>query len=200
MSKICPKCGNELSDDSHFCNDCGYNFQANSSNSESLSNLSTYGKIFIVLIAFLVIIGAVFVFNMGMSSNNHANDATNYDDVEHVDLTITEVSGYSDDDDNNTSYSLMTSALFTRLPSSYDGYIIKTSYYDKNGTVIDQVTESLSSVIYDDDTGTYPFSFAFTYFYKKPNPDHVTVEIIKGGKTVDNFTYEIDENDIDYLD
>ena len=201
MSKICPKCGKELEDGSHFCNDCGYNFQGDANSSESLSNLSTYGKVFIVLIAFIVVVGALFVFNMGMNSNAPVSTpATVSDDsVEHVELTITEVSGYKYDYENDTSYDLMTSALFTKLPSDYDGYIVKTSYYDANGKLISHVTETLSSIIYDDeDAGQYPFGFGFAYTHKKPNPDYATVEIIKNGKTIDNYTFEVDQSDIDF--
>ena len=41
--------------------------------------------------------------------------------------------------------------------------------------------------------------FGYYTTYKLPDPDHVTVEIIKDGKPVDSFTEDIDKNKIDYL-
>lgn len=67
---------------------------------------------------------------------------------------------------------------------------------DENGTEIGHETETLSNVYYDSD---YALSFAHYTTYKKPNPDHVNVEIIKDGKVIDNFTSKIDKNGIDYL-
>lgn len=188
MSKTCPKCGKSVPNDVKFCMDCGYRFGNN-----SLSDIFSNGKIFLVIIALILIFGALFI----LTSGNNSNVSTDVsDDVEHVDLTISEVSGYDGNYDNKTSYSLYTSALFLEVPSDLKGYVIKTSYCDENDTVLGQETETLANVYYDTD---YDISFGFYTSYKKLNLDHVNVEIIKGGKTIDNFTAKVDKNKISYL-
>ena len=83
-----------------------------------------------------------------------------------------------------------------REETELKGYNVKTTYVDVNGTEIGFETETLSNVYYDTD---YPISFGFYTTYKKPNPDHVNVEIIKDGKTIENFTQKIDQGKIQYL-
>ena len=100
------------------------------------------------------------------------------------------------DYDNKTSYTIYTEALFLDVPSNLKGYLVKTSYYDKNDTLLGQETEKLSNVYYDSD---YSISFGHYTSYKKLNLDHVNVEIIKSGETIDNFTAKVDRNKIDYL-
>lgn len=190
MSKTCPKCGKTQDDDVKFCMDCGYSFSNDASkiNSSILSN----GKIFLAIIAIILIFGAAFILTSGTG-----NDIpTDVDDVEHVDLTITDVLDYDSDYDGKTSYTIYTDALFLDVPSDMKGYIIKTGYYDKNNTLLGQESEKLSNVYYDSD---YSISFGYYTSYKKLDLDHVNVEIIKGGECVDNFTAKIDRNKIDYL-
>ena len=190
MSKTCPNCGKTAADDVKFCMDCGYRFAEGASKKGS-SSLSD-GKIFLVIIAVILLAGAAIIFNMGNDSNSSGNAV---DDVEHVDLTIKEVSGYESDYDGKTRYTIYTEALFMEVPSDMSGYIVKTSYCDKNGTVLGQETEKLSYVYYDTD---YDISFGYYDSYKKLDLDHVNVEIIKGGKTIDNFTANVDKNKIGF--
>lgn len=197
MTKSCPECGKEVPDDAHFCADCGHDFfrkdtpKASSSNSGSIF---TNGKIFLVLIAVVVIVGAVVILNSGFGENNGPAEVD--DGIEHVKLTISDVSGYEGDSDGKTYYFLWTEALFTSVPKDQKGYIIKTIYCDKNGTSLGQETETLSHAYYETD---YPISIGYHTMYKKPDLDHVNVEIIKDGKTIDNYTYEVDKNKIDFL-
>ena len=191
MSKTCPKCGKAAADDAKFCMDCGHRF-AEGSSSKGSSSLSD-GKIFLVIIAIILIAGAAIIVNMGFGSNSSGNAA---DDAGHVDLMIKDVSGYVSDYDGKTRYTVYTEALFMDVPSDMSGYIVKTSYCDKNGTVLGQESEKLSYVYYDTD---YDISFGYYDSYKKLDLDHVNVEIIKGGKTIDNFTAKVDKNKIDYL-
>lgn len=200
MSKKCPECGEELPNQAHFCGNCGYDFfqSENSANSVSTNNGGVFpdGKKLLGLIAIVIIIAAIVIFAMGFGAND---DTASQSDSSEIEMTITEVSGYSYDYDNNkTSYSLMTSALFTKVPSNLDGYLIKTTYYDSNGTRIGQEIDSLSNV-YSKEYSQYSSSFAYFDSYKKPNPDYVIVEIEKSGKTIQNCTYEIDQSDIQYL-
>jgi hypothetical protein len=200
MSKKCPECGDEAPNQAHFCPNCGYDFfQDTDSQPTVLSSdgLSSNGKVFLVLIAIVIIVGAGVFIAMGLGGNSSTN--TTQVDGDEIEMTITEVNGYAFDYENKTSYSLITQALFTKVPSNLEGYIIKTTYYDNNGTRIGQEIDSLSNV-YSKEYSDYASSFAYFDSYKKPNPDHVTVEIEKSGKKIYNYTYEIDKSDIEFLD
>ena len=198
MSKKCPECGDEVPIQAHFCPNCGYDFfedeQASRSPSKS-DGMFSNGKIFLVLIAIVIIVGAGVLISMGIGGNS-SNDSSTVEDIE---MTITEVSGYSFDYDNKTSYSLSTQALFTKVPSNLEGYIVKTTYYDNNGTRMGQEIDSLSN-IYSKENSDYPSTFAFFDTYKKPNHNHITVKVEKSGNKVKNYTYEIDRSDIEFLD
>lgn len=190
MSKNCPKCSQEVPDDAKFCMNCGYNFDETDGKD---SNLFKNGKIFLILIAIVVIVGALFIFTTG-SNNNTSSNAVG--DVDHVALTITDVGGWDSDSSSKKSYTLYTQALFNSVPDKTKGYMLKTIYYDKDNKQIGQETESLDYVYYDSD---YALSFGHYTTYNKPDPDHVTVQVIKDGKIIDNYTEEIDTSKIDYL-
>lgn len=191
MSKTCPKCGKTQDDNAKFCTDCGYAFPSDAT--AKSSGIFSNGKIFLAIIAVILIFGAIFILTSG-NGNDVATDSGG--DVENVELTISDVLGYDSHYDNKTSYTVYTEALFLEVPSQMKGYVIKTGYYDKNNTLLGQETEKLSNVYYDSD---YSISFGHYTSYKKLDLDHVNVEIIKGGETVNNFTAKIDRNKIDYL-
>jgi hypothetical protein len=191
MSKICPKCGKELPDNAKFCMDCGYTLEEKGKGTLSSFPLPT---LFIVLIVAILLIGGAFILSSSFKDNTKAPDKSN--DVTHaVDLTITDVSGW-DSDSGKKSYTLYTEAIFNKVPDNLKGYNVKTTYYDTNGSEIGHETETLDNVYYD---SNYALSFGFYTTYKLPDPDHVTVEIINGGKVIDSYTEQIDKNKIDYL-
>lgn len=191
MSKICPKCGKELPDNAKFCMDCGYTLEEKSEGMLSSFPLPT---LFIILIVAILLIGGAFILSSSFKDNTKAPDKSN--DVTHaVDLTITDVSGW-DSDSGKKSYTLYTEAIFNKVPDNLKGYNVKTTYYDTNGSEIGHETETLDNVYYD---SNYALSFGFYTTYKLPDPDHVTVEIINGGKVIDSYTEQIDKNKIDYL-
>lgn len=190
MTKSCPNCGKQVPDDAKFCMDCGHRFEAESAAS-AFGGILGNGKIFIVIIAVVLIVGLIVIAMTG-SGGDAGNTA---DDVEHVRLTITDISGY-DSSGGKKSYTLYTQAIFESVPNDLNGYIIKTTYYGANDTRIGQETEQLDSVYYD---SNYDISFAYYTTYKMPKPDHVTVEIIKDGKVIDNYTEKIDTDKIDFL-
>lgn len=191
MSKICPKCGKELPDNAKFCMDCGYTLEEKSEGMLSSFPLPT---LFIILIVAILLIGGAFILSSSFKDNTKAPDKS--DEVTHaVDLTITDVSGW-DSDSGKKSYTLYTQAIFNKVPDNLKGYNVKTTYYDTNGSEIGHETETLDNVYYD---SNYALSFGFYTTYKLPNPDHVTVEIINGGKVIDSYTEQIDKNKIDYL-
>ena len=193
MTKICPNCGSELPDEAKFCVDCGFAFE-NAPIVRQNSLIKT-SNLFLVLIVVVIIIGAAFILTYnGGDNSGGSGDVADY--VEHVGLTITDVGGYDGDSSSKKSYTLYTSALFSSVPDDKKGYVVKTIYYDKNGSQIGQETESLEYVYYDTD---YAISFGFYTAYTIPDPDHVEVQVIKDGKVIDNYTETIDTNKIDYL-
>lgn len=190
MTRNCPKCGKQVPDDAKFCMDCGYAFDDNQS-----AKKFSVSTLFIILIAAVLIIGGIFILTSGSGSNN---SSAGTDVVDHVDLTISEVNGwdYAGDSDSKPSYTLYTEAIFNSVPNDLKGYNLKTRYYDSNNTEIGHETETLDNIYYDTN---YPISFGHYTTYKLPDADHVTVEIIKNGKVIDNYTEKIDKSKIDYL-
>lgn len=189
MSKKCPTCGKRLPNGVQFCPYCGHSF--NKAKLDIFSN----GKIFIVLIVAVLVIGGIFILTYSTGGDNENNNNVD-DDGTHVFLTITDVSGWDGGSSSKNSYTLYTSALFTKVPDNIDGYMLKTIYYDKNNSQIGQETESLEQIYYDSD---YSISFGHYTTYIKPNPDYVVVQIIKDGNIIDNYTETIDQSKIDYL-
>ena len=190
MSKRCLKCGKRLPNAARFCLDCGYSFK------KSKNNILSNGKIFLVIIVAILVIGGIYIITSSTNSDNNNNREV-VDDGTHVFLTITDVSGWdSGGGSSKSSYTLYTSALFTKVPENIDGYLIKTIYYDKNNSQIGQETESLEKVYYDSD---YSISFGHYTTYTMPDPDYVVVQIIKDSKIIDNYTETIDQSKIDYL-
>lgn len=196
MTKKCPDCGEFVPKSAHFCANCGYDFFKSDSSSGSKSNgggIFSDGKIFLVLIAIVVIVGAGVFLSMGHGNNySQADDTPKHE----VDLTIKEVSGWDSTSSGKTSYTLYASAIFNKVPSDLKGYNVKTTYFDTNGTEIGHEIETLDDIYYKT---SYDIDFGYYTTYKKPNPDHVNVEIIKEGKVIDNFTSKIDTTKIDYL-
>ena len=191
MTKSCPKCGKQLPDDAKFCMDCGYSFNS-TDNNDNRFGIFTNGTIFIILIAVILVVGGIFI----ITSNWGGNDSGDVvEDTSVVDLTISSVNGW-DGSGSKKSYTLYTEAIFNKVPDDIKEYNIKTTYYDKNDTEIGHETETLDDVYYDSD---YALSFGHYTTYKKPDPDHVTVEIVKQGDVVDSFTEKIDQSKIDYL-
>ena len=195
MTKSCPKCGKDLPDNAKFCMDCGYSIEKEKVEQSASFSMST---LFVILIAAVLIIGGIFILTSGSGNSNSSNTADTVDDADHVGLTITDVSGwdYEGDSDSKASYTLYTEAIFENVPDDKDGYKIKTTYYDTNGTEIGHETETLNEVYYE---SSYALSFGHYTTYKLPDPDHVTVQIVKDGKVIDNYTDKIDKSKIDYL-
>lgn len=190
MTKNCPKCGKQLLEDAKFCMDCGYGMD--DEQSKFNSNLFSNGSIFIILIAIVLVIGGILILTSFADVDDHDNQ-----DVGHVDLTVTEVGGWDNNDsDSKASYTLYANAIFNSVPDDIDGYNVKISYYDSNDTEIGHDIETLENIYYESE-----FSISFGYYttYKLPNPDHVTVEIIKDGKVIDTFREKVDKNSIDFL-
>lgn len=191
MTKNCPNCGKELPDGAKFCMDCGYSIEVEESSGGFNFPLPT---LFIIIIVAVLVIGGVFI--LTSSSGENSSPAEVVDNAAHVDLTITDVSGWDSDDSDKSSYTLYTEAIFNSVPDDIKGYNVKTTYYNSNDKEIGHETETLDNVYYD---SSYAISFGYYTTYKLPDPDHVTVEIIKDGKVIDTYTEKIDQSTIDYL-
>lgn len=187
MVKQCPECGEQLPENAKFCMNCGYNFDIDKS---VKTDIFSNGKIFIILIAVVLIIGSLAILSMGMGGFDSS------DNKDEFDITITGVGGWVNNASNKQSYELYTQALFTKVPSDKNGYIVKVIYYDKNNTQIGEKIDTLENVYHD---YNFPLSIGYYTSYKKPNPDNVVVEIIKDNNKVDEFKYQIDQSKIDYL-
>lgn len=195
MSKICSNCGKEVPDNARFCMDCGTPFDNNKVADTSTGSFNL-GMLFIILIIAAIIVGGIFILTSGNGgSGNNGQDVVETPESL-VELTITEVSGWDSDSSSKKSYTLYTEALFDKVPDDLKGYNVKTTYYDDNDKAIGHEIESLDDIYYD---SNYALSFGFYTTYSKPNPDHVTVEIIKSGNVVDSFTEQIDTSKISYL-
>ena len=186
MSKNCPKCGKELPDEAQFCMDCGYGFNEDKS-SLFLSN----GKIFLVIIAVVVIIGLAVIAMTGNQDTLKSVENV-VDNADHVDLTISNVGGYNSSD----AYTVYCEAIFNSHPSDISGYNIKTTYCDSNGNEIGHETEKLDQVYYDSD---YALTFGFYTTYSLPDIDSVKIEIVKDSEVIDTFTEKVDRNKIEFL-
>jgi hypothetical protein len=207
MTKNCPKCGSENVKEAKFCNNCGYNLDSdNASSGFDISSMFKNGKIFIILIAIVLVIGGIFI--LTSSQNNitvdtaPANNSAPTTPVKDIEMIITEASAhYTKYDIDPDEYSLTTYAMFENVPASTEGYLLKTTYYDTDDKEIGQVTEKLSSVLvsdrYVEDEDTYYFGEYNSY--KKIMPSHVVVELTKDGKLLTNGTCEFDLNKINYL-
>ena len=191
MTKNCPNCGKELPDGAKFCMDCGYSIEVEESSGGFNFPLPT---LFIIIIVAVLVIGGVFI--LTSSSGENSSPAEVVDNAAHVDLTITDVSGWDSDDSDKSSYTLYTEAIFNSVPDDIKGYNVKTTYYNSKDKEIGHETETLDNVYYD---SNYALSFGYYTTYKLPDPDHVTVEIIKDGKVIDTYTEKIDQSTIDYL-
>ena len=195
MTKSCPKCGRDLPDNAKFCMDCGYSIEEKKTEKPASFSMST---LFAILIVAVLIIGGIFILTSGSGDSSSSTAGDTVDDADRIGVTITDVSGwdYEGDSDSKASYTLYTEAIFDNVPDDKEGYKIKTIYYDSNGTEIGHETETLDEIYYDSD---YALSFGHYTTYKLPDPDHVTVEVIKNGKVIDNYTEHIDISKIDYL-
>lgn len=130
MSKYCPKCGNELPDDTQFCNKCGHSvlvedkkdideilFNESKSDDKIFNNKKPSfklpkNKILIPIVVVVIIIAGIAIFSGDLFYNP--------DDIS---ITITDISGYSGD----TDYYYYVNAIFSHLPSNTEGYFLKTT-------------------------------------------------------------------------
>lgn len=194
MTMKCPKCGKEIPDESKFCLECGchiYNDGAGGSSSGVFSN----GKIFLVLIFVVLIVGGILIFSMGSHDNsqNNAVDDNLSKEAKEFSYTISSVEGYYSPE--NTDYFFWVEVLFQKVPSNQKDYIVKVTYLDENNTDIGHETDSLANVYYDVD---YPISLGYHTSYKYMDIDSVKVEIIKDDQVIKESSAKADKNKFNF--
>lgn len=180
MSKICPNCGVNLPDKAKFCVECGSDLEDDFINKEETTptsknkiNLKQRPIIFIAIIAIAIIASGFFIFGLG--GNN-------------ISITFGEVYVQANNYTSGMEYTYSVSGYINNFPNDDDNYIIKTVLYDANGRELTSTTKKLSSFNRYSD-------HAFTFFYESTenymNVDHVTVQIIKDNKVLNEFNSTI---------
>ena len=192
MTKKCPKCGTEIPDESKFCLSCGchiYNEDNGTPNSSIFSN----GKIFLVLIFIVLIVGGILIFSTGGNGNNQTVDNGISKESNEFALTISDVNGYYSKENRN--YFFWVEVLFQKVPSNKEGYLVKVTYLDKNNTDIGHEIDSLESVYYD---SKYALSIGYHTSYKHMDIDSVKVEILKDDQVIKECNAKVDKNKFNF--
>ena len=184
--KKCPQCGSDLKDNDHFCQVCGFNLQ-------QTSKTNTVNRIIFALIVVIFVVGVASI----AFTPDTSNLISNQEDAHVGDgfsVTLTGINGYSNSG-NKTTYTYYVTGYIKGVPSDYKDYLVKTTYYDKNNSVLGTKTDSLSAVYYDAD---YDLSFCFYTSYNRLDVDHAVVEFTKDGKTYENYTISADPNKLNF--
>ena len=192
MTKICPKCGKEIPDESNYCLSCGCHIY-NKDNSSKKSDVFSNGKIFLVLIFVVLIVGSLLIFSMTGNDNGKVEVDDLTKEASEFSLTISDINGYYNEDSNDYFY--WVEVLFQKVPSNRNDYIVKTTYLDEDNNELGSEIESLSNVYYDTD---YPISIGYHTAYKYIDVDSVKIEIIRDGNVVKQCSAKIDRNTLNF--
>lgn len=193
MTIKCPKCGKDIPDESTFCLGCGTRISNSNANSSLASGIFSNGKIFLVLIFVVLIIGGILIFTSGDHSDVPQDETSK--EANEFSVDITEIHGHDNYYDGKTSYTYYLDVLFSKIPSNKEDYILKTIYYDKNDTELGSEVESLSSAYYDSD---YPCMVGYYTSYKYIDVDHAKLQIMRDGNVVKECSAKLDKNKIDF--
>ena len=188
----CPNCDTYNPDNAKFCIECAYSLEDVPVNKEekpvktdtaSDSGSALGGIILIAIIAIAVVAVGFFIFGSGGSDNVQPN------------ITITFDQAYASDYESNgkISYTYTVNGYINNYPDNDAGYMIKTIYYDSNGSQITSTVRKLS-----DFKGDEKYSFASTlgsyYTDNYIDIDHVSVQILKDNVVLDEFNSTMDKN------
>ena len=152
MKKLCPNCEQNNQINAKYCHNCGYKFHNKQNN---IPNILKNGKIFIILIITILIIGTLTITtNINTTPNNENN----------IHITITGVQG-DNLTDKTPDYSYFTKIIISNIPitekdGTIDGLILTTTYYTKDNQKIGETKEAINEMIdiydykYDEKTST----------------------------------------------
>ncbi len=191
MSKTCPNCGVNSPDNAKFCIECAYSLEDVPVNKEektsqkdpsSDSGRAFGGIVLIAVIAIAVVAVGFFIFS-GMSNNVQPNITITFDQV------------YASDYESNgkNHYSYYVKGYISNYPDNDADYMIKTIYYDSNGSQITSTVKKLSE-FKNDQKSNYASSFGSYYTDNYVDIDHVSVQILKDNAVLNEFNSTMNKN------
>ena len=191
MSKTCPNCGVNSPDNAKFCIECAYSLEDVPVNKEektsqkdtsSDSSRAFGGIVLIAVIAIAVVAVGFFIFS-GMSNNVQPNITITFDQV------------YASDYESNgkNHYSYYVKGYISNYPDNDADYMIKTIYYDSNGSQITSTVKKLSE-FKNDQKSNYASSFGSYYTDNYVDIDHVSVQILKDNAVLNEFNSTMNKN------
>ena len=191
MSKTCPNCGVNSPDNAKFCIECAYSLedvQVNKEEKTSQKNISSDsgrafgGIVLIAVIAIAVVAVGFFIFS-GMSNNVQPNITITFDQV------------YASDYESNgkNHYSYYVKGYISNYPDNDADYMIKTIYYDSNGSQITSTVKKLSE-FKNDQKSNYASSFGSYYTDNYVDIDYVSVQILKDNAVLNEFNSTMNKN------
>ncbi|MBR0271396.1 MAG: zinc ribbon domain-containing protein [Methanobrevibacter sp.] len=192
MSKTCPNCGVNSPDNAKHCIECGENIEdvpinkqekpkAEKPSDNTVSNLGCI--IMIAAVVILIVAAGFFIFNSGDNEVTEKNITITFDEVYVHDYTSS----------GKLYYSYYVSGFINNFPDDMNGYMIKTIYYDANDNEVTSTTNKLSYYDYYKDSD-YPATISSYVTQNYVDVDHVTVQIIKDGDVLDEFTSAMNTN------
>ncbi|WP_296861340.1 zinc ribbon domain-containing protein [uncultured Methanobrevibacter sp.] len=191
MSKTCPNCGVNSPDNAKFCIECAYSLEDVPVNKEektsqkdtsSDSGRAFGGIVLIAVIAIAVVAVGFFIFS-GMSNNVQPNITITFDQV------------YASDYESNgkNHYSYYVKGYISNYPDNDADYMIKTIYYDSNGSQITSTVKKLSE-FKNDQKSNYASSFGSYYTDNYVDIDYVSVQILKDNAVLNEFNSTMNKN------
>lgn len=191
MSKTCPNCGVNSPDNAKFCIECAYSLEDVPVNKEektsqkdtsSDSSRAFGGIVLIAVIAIAVVAVGFFIFS-GMSNNVQPNITITFDQV------------YASDYESNgkNHYSYYVKGYISNYPDNDADYMIKTIYYDSNGSQITSTVKKLSE-FKNDQKSNYASSFGSYYTDNYVDIDYVSVQILKDNAVLNEFNSTMNKN------
>lgn len=187
MSKTCPNCGVNSPDNAKFCIECAHSLEGVPINEEEKVNNapsdnggSPVKLIIAVVIAVLIIIAAAsMIFGFGGQKD--------------VGIVLSDVYVWSDNYSGETSYNYCVNGFVNNIPRDCDGYVVKTIFCDKDGNELASDTKKLS---YYEEYANDDYAILIASYYT-PNyldVDHVTVQIIKDGVVLNEYSAKMNTN------
>ncbi len=199
MSKTCPNCGVNSPDNAKFCIECAYDLtdvpvnkvkeEEKPSQKTPASNDSENGNVAlgcIIMIAIVIAIVAVGFFVFGSGGNNN-------DTQTNIQITFDEVYVYDFQSNNKTFYNYFVKAFFNNIPKDANTYMVKVIYCDSKGKELTSTTSRLSEF---ESSQNHNYAADISYYQTQNyiDVDHVSVQIIKDNKVLDEFNTTMNKN------